>query len=276
MMSYFLQIFQTRSFRLEPISTVYRAISWIVLYILPKRTARVVIPVGKTSFKLDLPPLLRQGGSTGIFVQRVHYEPLLEYCDRLIKPGDVVFDCGANQGIYTCAFAALTGPLGRVIALEPQEYAIQALRNNLLINQFDHVSVQQVAASDQAGTAILDVSRGAVSASIARDFGRKGSFSVPTVTLSALAETLGIDRLNVLKMDIEGAEYLALLGAESLLTKYKPLVILEATPQEDAWLKVMALLKGHGYKPFLFGPEGDLVPVTNVGGYSPDVIFLAE
>ena len=54
-------------------------------------------------------------------------------------------DCGANLGIYACAFGALVGPRGRVYAFEPQAYAAEALHRNVELNGFAHVSVELTA-----------------------------------------------------------------------------------------------------------------------------------
>src|SRR5262245_1652358 len=127
----FAKLLSLRSFQREPVATSYRAVSWILFHTLPQRHALVEIAIkGGRPFKLDFPPLARQGGRAGIYLQRQYYEPLLEYCHQVVKPGDVVFDVGANQGIYACAFAALAGPTGHVIAFEPQEYAVRALVMN--------------------------------------------------------------------------------------------------------------------------------------------------
>jgi len=80
-------------------------------------------------------------------------------------------DCGANQGIYACALGALVGPRGRVYAFEPQAYAAEKLRQNARLNGFAHVSVEQVAISNENSTATLDLSSGPVVASIMRNKG---------------------------------------------------------------------------------------------------------
>jgi FkbM family methyltransferase len=251
-----------------------RGIAWLFYYIALRQRASVRITVGKKSFVLELPPLLGHFGSTGIFLQRQYYEPLLEFCDRLIRPGYIVFDCGANQGIYTCAFAALVGPSGRVIAIEPQDYAVEAIRKNISINGFNNVVVQHSAVSDSEGSATLDVSRGAVSASIIRDFGRQSARTVHTVTLERVAEREGLDRVDLVKMDIEGAEYNALRGAEGLLAKYKPILVLEASPSDPDWFRVATLLKKYDYEPHLVDEEGRLAPIRNLPEGNPNVVFL--
>jgi FkbM family methyltransferase len=274
MLSYARKIFDTKSFKVQPIATLCRAAGWVLVHVLPKREATIRVRVGDTSFRLQLPPVLKHFGSTGIFVQRQFYEPLLEFADRLVGKGDVVFDCGASQGIYSCAFGALVGASGHVYSFEPQAYAASALRRNARANGFDHVEVEQAAVSDKEGEAVLDTTIGSVSASIVRDFGRRSSVKVRTATLTSFAQRIGLDRLELIKMDIEGAEYMALKGAEPLITKYKPKIVLEASPGEKSWAAALELLNAHGYRSYLFDEEGALVPTATIKGDHPNVVFL--
>ena len=103
-------VFNTRAFRVSPLFTLWRVAAWLAFHVLPQRPAVIKVNLGKTSFRLRLLPILRYHGSSGIYVLRSNYEPLLEYCDRFVTKGAVVMDCGANQGIYACAFGALVGP----------------------------------------------------------------------------------------------------------------------------------------------------------------------
>ena len=271
-MSYVLGVFRTRSFRQEPVTTIYRAASWVLFHVLPKRPAVVTIPVGNTKFKLDLPPILRHAGSTGIYVERRYYEPLLEFCHSLIREGDTVFDCGANIGIYSCAFGALVGKSGRVISFEPQDYAVAALLNNTRLNGFKQVSVEQVCVSDRQGTAILDTSLGEVQASIVRDYGGERTQSVSTTTLTTIAERLGISRLDLIKMDIEGAELPALIGGAELLRRYRPILVMESTPPQFA--ELAEFLTAYDYKPYMFETDGRLCAIDRVTEPTPGVVFL--
>ena len=267
-------IFGTRSFRVQPVATLSRAGDWALFHILPKREATIRVPVGGTSFRLRLPPVLRHFGSTGIFVQRQFYEPLLEFVDRLVGKGDVVLDCGASQGIYSCAFAALVGASGHVYSFEPQAYGAEAVRSNARLNGCEHVDVEQAAVSDSDGEAVLDTTLGAVAASIVRDFGRRSSVTVPTVTLTGFAKRVGLERLDLIKMDGVGADYLALKGAESLIAQFRPKIVIKASLAEEGWAAVLELLKGHGYRSYLLGDEGEFVSGEAISGDHPNVVFL--
>lgn len=272
-MAYGAQVLYTDSFRAHPWATLWRSFTWVTCHIGMRRRAVISVKVGETGFMLDLPPLLKNFGSTGIFIQRGYYEPLLRFCDRLVGAGDVVIDCGANQGIYSCAFAALVGPRGKVLAFEPQPYAVEALRNNLELNGFGQVTVEQAAVSDREGQAALDLSCGSTAASIVHDFGRAKSMPVRTTSLSRAAA--GLERLDLIKMDIEGAEYQALMGGKSLIDRFRPHIVLESGRRDRHWQKLSSFLAGRGYRAHLFDQEGQLVPLERAGDCHPCIVYLA-
>jgi FkbM family methyltransferase len=273
-------VFRTRAFRVAPVLTLWRLATWLVFHVLPKRPAVIKVKVGETSFKLRLVPILRHHGSTGIYIQRSNYEPLLEYCNRLVTKGAVVIDCGANQGIYACAFGALVGPRGRVYAFEPQAYAIEALHRNVRLNSFGQVSVEQIAISNATGTAMLDVSSGPVYASILKNLGRKETISVPTLSLTSFAERVDLRRLDLIKMDIEGAEYDALVGASPIIARFKPTIVLEAAPKdislpvEKRWDAIVKLLTSYGYAMYRFNGAGQLERTDQLSDFDPNVVFV--
>jgi FkbM family methyltransferase len=275
-------VFHTTAFRVAPVLTLWRLAIWLGFHVLPKWPAVIKLNVGDTSYRLRLVPILRHHGSSSIYVQRSKYEPLLEYCDRLVTKGAVVMDCGANQGIYACAFGALVGSGGRVYAFEPQAYAAEALRRNVRLNGFEHVSVEQVAISNESGTATLDVSSGPVVASILKDMGGSETISVPTLSLASFAERVDLRRLDLIKMDIEGAEYDALVGASPIIARFKPTIILEAAPKElnlpveKRWNAIVRFLTDYGYTMYYFNDAGQLERTDQVSDFEPNVIFLAN
>lgn len=275
-------VFRTRAFRISPVLTLGRLAKWLVFHVLPKRPAVIEVNVGEKSFKLRLLPILRHYGSTAIYVQRCEYEPFLKYCDRLVTNGAVVIDCGANQGIYACALGALVGPNGRVYAFEPQVYAVEALLQNIRLNGFPQVSVDQAAISNDNGTALLDLSSGPVCASILKNAGRTKMISVPTLSLTSFAERVDLRRLDLIKMDIEGAEYDALVGASAIIARFKPTIVLEAAPKdisipvEKRWDAIVKLLTSYGYAMYRFNDAGRLeeTGTDQLSDFEPNVVFL--
>lgn len=135
-----IDIFRTRSYAMQPVGTVTRGIEWM-LRSLVGSTPTYEVYFGAHRFKLKLQSARRGFGSAGIFVQRQYYEPLLEFGYKLLSAGDCAIDGGANQGIFTCAFAAAVGKTGHVYAFEPQSYAVSCIHRNVALNSMTNVTV---------------------------------------------------------------------------------------------------------------------------------------
>jgi len=142
------------------------------------------------------------------------YEPLTRRLFREhVKPGDVVFDVGANAGFYTLLASKMVGPTGRVIAFEPLPRNLSYLREHIRINGCENASVMPLAVTATAGSAhFVDESRpsmGSVS--------DEGTLEVATASLDSLVASGVVPRPNFIKMDIEGGEDEALAGAREVL-----------------------------------------------------------
>ena len=151
-----------------------------------------------------------------------------------LRKGDVVLDIGANIGNFTMLAASLVGHGGRVIAVEPIARNRQVIRRALQANSFDHVEIIAAAASDRAGTIQLrthpETSNSAtLSASGDRLRESRGtSNTVPTLILDD--RFAGLDRLDLLKIDIEGMEPFALRGLERTINRFRPTLLSEFHP----------------------------------------------
>lgn len=179
------------------------------------------------------------------------YEP--DVWERImgeIRTGDVIVDVGANIGLYTIAFAKRVGPEGRVIAFEPDSDNFRALEKNVKLNQIeDRVRLIKAAVGDLPGEVFL--SKAQMESHVLVEMG-KGSEKVPMVILDDICK----QKADILKIDIEGYEEKALLGASRLLgdpERCPRLIYLEAHP--FAWSSVgttseslLALLEKFEYR----------------------------
>lgn len=134
-----------------------------------------------------------------------------------LPPGGTFVDVGANWGYFTLLGAHAVGPGGRVVALEPDPRVYAELRANVARNGLGTVTVLPVAASDRAGEAVLsgfaeaDRNRG-VSSLVAAPAGASSSFPVRTAALDELLDGLRIGSVDLVKIDVEGAEELVVRG----------------------------------------------------------------
>lgn len=170
--------------------------------------------------------LRTDGISSQLFVHGIREPEHTELVRELVRPGMRCLDVGANLGYYSLLMGEIVGEKGHVYAFEPDSRNIPVLRANIGLRGIsDQVSVFQMAISDKSGTAILSDSGPSNLSSIAHgdssasqtDSGR-GS-SVPAVSLHDL-RTLGIEFVDFIRMDVEGAEGRILgIGASSFLSK---------------------------------------------------------
>ncbi len=152
----------------------------------------------------------------------------------LLRPGSIFIDGGANIGYFTVIAAAIVGNTGKVYSFEPVPWLNDILSSNIAINHFSNVVISNVALSSFSGITDLYVSEvGAINgaASMASSPRRQARISVETISLDEYLRNLGADHVDLIKLDIEGAEVQALKGAYELLSRPDaPALIVEVNP----------------------------------------------
>ncbi len=159
------------------------------------------------------------------------YEPIeTRIVMDILKPGMTVVDIGASIGYYTLLFARIVGKEGTVYAFEPAPQTFTLLQRNLRENNLDeNVKLVNVALSDHEGAAELFINE--YNKGNNRLYNSGGMRSVP-IRLKRLDDVIPTDQhVDFIKMDIEGAEVLALRGMQELLKRDKPTIIMEYWPR---------------------------------------------
>jgi FkbM family methyltransferase len=206
-------------------------------------------------------PAQRKGFGKFIFTFREYYEPELAYLRKILSPGKVFIDVGANFGVYTLVAGKLVGETGKVLSFEPTAQSFAILGQNIALNHLTNVRPFQVALAQTRGKAWLYHGFDPVGNSLGRDplCGNEGE-EVQTDALDNVLEESSIVRVDAIKIDVEGAEELVLRGAIRCLTKHKPIVIFEFNPGYPGRLGLSPwgardLLKSLGYE-FIVLDEG--------------------
>lgn len=190
-----------------------------------------------------------------------------------IRAGMVVLDIGAHCGYYTRLFANLVGPKGRVVALEPHPLTFQYLKQN--VERLPNVVLRNVAAGERSGTAriydgFVDSGSATLAVSAAKrefertmltgELNKRARAGLPVVAhevrvarVDELVRDCGVERVDVVKMDIEGAEVYALRGMAETLRSNSCVLVFEFAPSN---------LAGFGFKP------ADLFKTLTDLGYS--------
>ena len=164
------------------------------------------------------------------------YEPeVRELLRRALRPGAVAVDVGANCGAHTLVMAAAARG-GRVIACEPNPVLRERLEANLALNSLSNVGVRGWAVTATAGTAVLQVPRDPVHtggasllAGVHEHLAGALEVEVEAVTLDAIAEREGLERVDLVKIDVEGLEAAVLEGGGALLARDRPVLTFEYT-----------------------------------------------
>jgi FkbM family methyltransferase len=142
-----------------------------------------------------------------------------------LRPGDVVLDIGAHVGVYTLQAARAVGPEGHVHAFEPSATTFALLEQNIALNGYLNVTAARAAVSASAGDAdlTLSVDNTGDNSLLAEQTSGRRTERVETVTIDDYLA--GRSRVDVVKMDVQGAEPAALAGAAATLAANESLIL---------------------------------------------------
>jgi FkbM family methyltransferase len=177
--------------------------------------------------------------------------------------GVAALDCGANIGVHTIEWAKRMSGWGQVIAIEAQERIYYALAGNIAINNCFNARAIHAAVAAQSGTmkvpvpdylspgsfGSLELRRGENTEFIGQpiDYTEDKAATIRTLTI----DSLGLARIDLIKLDVEGMELEALAGARGSIERARPILIVEAVKSDKAALR--ATLEQLGYRLFEMG-----------------------
>jgi FkbM family methyltransferase len=204
-----------------------------------------------------------------------HHGALAPTIARLVPATAIVFDVGAHAGQYTKLFARAARH-GHVYAFEPGSYARSILRAVVWLHELSNVTVVPMALGSEARLDTLSIPlKGSGSFGFGlshfghpserwRDVAQE---LVAMTTIDEAVKTLGLDRLDFIKADIEGWELRLLHGAERTLERLRPHLLLELNGAAlaragDSLNDAFDLLTARDYRAFRFEPAAGLVPNT--------------
>jgi FkbM family methyltransferase len=203
---------------------------------------------------------LREGIDFSIYLLGAFERSTVIALEKLVRQGDVTIDIGANIGAHTLRLARSVGPTGRVFAFEPADFAFAKLKRNLALNPEleKRTRAYQVWLVAEAGAPLQ--SEIYASWPLQKDGNVHAQHRGRLVTaLRASGDTLDdfvererIDRLDLIKIDVDGHEYPILKGALRTLAKFHPVLVMEMSPyihqqQGHNFGDFIALLRQTGY-----------------------------
>jgi FkbM family methyltransferase len=155
---------------------------------------------------------------------------LTSLINERLNPGDVFVDVGAHSGYFTLLAAKRVKPTGNVLSIEPNPKIFDQLVQNIAASEIVSPIVEQVACSDSAKDEILyihDDTNSSMSSLSHLNIANTHKVSVTCTTLDSLVEKHQLTRVDLIKIDVEGAELSVLRGALRTLRKMNPMIVLE-------------------------------------------------
>ncbi len=204
---------------------------------------------------------LQQGIDFSIYLLGSFEPETVKAYSAIVKPGQTVLDIGANIGAHTLPLAGLVGEAGKVFAFEPTAFAVRKCATNIALNAnlAARISLHQVMLVEKRGESLPAgvfsswplVEAGALHEKHrGRLMDTKGA---RTATLDEMVAELKIDRIDFIKLDVDGYEYPVLAGARATLARYRPVIAMELAPYVHAEHghtldELVSLLTASGYE----------------------------
>jgi FkbM family methyltransferase len=152
---------------------------------------------------------------------------VMDCCARVLRPGDVFLDIGANAGLFTIDMAKAIPGL-TVFAIEPQPSLAIHIRRSIEANGFDKVEVLDLLVGSEDGEGTLYLTSHAIHASVVPRERRWRELKLRRRTLDGLLREKKLLPPDVVKLDVEGSELSVLQGAHDMLAAQQPSLIFEA------------------------------------------------
>lgn len=197
-------------------------------------------------------PAVRQRLTSSVVTSLARWTPYLEseMCglQSLIRPGSVCIDVGAAAGLYTAVLSRLTGPTGKVHSVEPLPFAHLMWARLLNVRRTPNVVNHCLALGTEAGTEPISVPFGSFGLVTGRSFLTKRaggpdpnaefagqiSVNVTVETLDDFCAHEEINRIDFVKVDVEGAELQVLEGGEKVIEANRPTMLIEIEARHTA------------------------------------------
>jgi len=196
----------------------------------PEKTGKHVL---KTIHGVELliDPSIDKGVELSLFETGTYEKGTIQLLDQLLKPGSTFLDIGANIGLMSSIASKIVGADGKVLAVEANPKTVEILQHNLALNKAENVSIFPFALGSEKGTATLfenwNVNRGGASL-LAQE--EQDGVDVPVEKIDDIFEH---DKIDLIKIDVEGFELEVLKGGMGVLKEQLPILIIEVSEQRE-------------------------------------------
>jgi FkbM family methyltransferase len=209
----------------------------------------------------------------------------MTFLSRVLRPGMVVVDAGANEGFYTIFMAKRVSADGLVVAVEPSPRERARLLHNLAINGLGNVRVVDKGLAAERGRAVLHIAdsehngQNTLGTFIYPGVGKQSDLEIDLEPLDETIEAVARRPIDLIKMDVEGAELRVLQGARRILEEDAPLILFEVLDnalraQGASAETLINFLRAKGYAILKFNGDGHLSELSNATQASSNLLAV--
>ena len=203
-----------------------------------------------------------------------------------LQPGMTVLDIGANIGYYTLVAAKKVGPKGRVIAFEPSIRERRRLKRNLGFNKFSHVKVENFGIGEKNGSTDFYIVHGretgcnSIKPPAVRD--KVTKVTINTKRLETYYQQNNLGNVDLIKMDVEGAELSVLMSGEPVWSgENRPVLMAEIMDiRTEPWgykgVEIFDFMAKRNYEWFAHAENGKLVPINRKEDFHENLVAIPE
>jgi len=271
MFNYYTKILTYSFFWKNPFKAFFKILH-LVFILLTNNKVVLKIRYGKNNFKILAQDFNKNQGGRSLLLFNNNYDNFLKYGHLLIEEGDYIVDGGANQGVYTCAFAQKVGHRGKVISVEPLKEPIKMLVENLKLNRFKNVKIERCGLWNRntKGKIYFSEDRYGQASIVAKSENHQ---KLKLKKLDNLIKLNNLNRIDLIKLDLQGAEEFAINGAFKSIKRFKPKIYLETNINN--FKKINTLLASFNYDPYEIKKDGYLEYVKNITEET-NILFLQK
>lgn len=272
---------------MKNITTLVRYVHNRIIYVKHKILSNKSVIIGSDDIKYHIIP----GSSLDYIIEQEGFLDdwkILKNLATSIPKDGVIFDVGANVGHLSLPFAKKLVPKGKVFAYEPDPENFKQLTRNIKLNNFENITPIEVALQNNDTLSSTDFhirrtidgdgnqNKGLSSLKNISKF-TKHKITVKVSTLDKEVQLRNITRVDFIKIDVEGAEYLVLQGAKKILNNFKPIIqyeysnILDKLMNENNTSTTFEHLKKLGYRQFYVNLKGQVIELTSPDHSMSDV-----
>lgn len=212
--------------------------------------------------------------------------PTIRHIRSYLSPGSICIDVGAQMGYLSLAMATSANRTTIVHAFEPEDHNAARFAENMSINSISNVHLHRQAVSNVEGSLRLYFSKtdnaGTHSTLYNERTVTEEFVTIPATTLDAFVQSSGIKRVDLIKVDVEGAEFEVLQGADHVLRTFRPRVILELCDalQIERGLssrQIKEFMAERGYSAYIIADDGSEQPSDfDAPHINDNVLFIAN